>query len=416
LGNIDSRQPDSEIMDTSSEQATVEVRIDWENDGIRHRNRDYFEKISFWRDIFPGALSLKLPESDGGWVSENFTAGELVPQWSKSNLQTVKLNKLKLQRKHGPSIKIHRGRHYPRYIAAGTAGIFDGDMQPLRITALDEHSATIDLNHPLSRSPITVAARIVNDLGAGLERGGRCTDVVMDALNAGIGLETLHPPGETDFLSDSSFNRMDERKDSRFYETPRLVQHLDHTAIEQVSAIYQRFLQPGMQVLDLMSSWVSHIPESVSDLNVTGLGMNADELAENPQLASHVIQDINLQTALPFGDQQFDAVICTASVEYLTNPAAVFRELGRVLKPGAPAIMTFSDRWFPTKVIEQWTELHPFERLALVQEYFRSAGNFTGIETETARGRPRPEDDKYAGQQAFSDPVYAAWARTNGQG
>lgn len=169
-----------------------------------------------------------------------------------------------------------------------------------------------------------------------------------------------------------------------------------------------------MQLLDLMSSWVSHIPESITDLNVTGLGMNADELARNPRLTSKVIQDINLQTTLPFDDRQFDAVICSASVEYLTEPVAVFRELGRVLKPGAPAIITFTDRWFPTKVIELWTGLHPFERLALVQEYFRSAGNFTDIETETARGRPRPEDDKYARQQALSDPVYAVWARASG--
>jgi SAM-dependent methyltransferase len=401
-------------MDTSSQQAAIELLIEWEIDGRRHHNREYFEKISFWRDIFPGSLSLKLPDSGGNWISETFPPGELVPRWSQNHLHTVNRKDLKLHRKHGPAIEIQRGRHYPRFIAAGTAGIFDGNMQPLRITELDEHSATIDLNHPLSRSPVTVAARIDNDLGAGLERGGRCTEVVMDALNAGIGLEALYPPEETGFMSDSRFNRMDDREDNLFYETARLVQHLDRTAIEQVSEIHGRFLQPGVQVLDLMSSWVSHIPESVTDLNVTGLGMNADELAKNPRLTSKVIQDINLQTTLPFDDRQFDAVICSASVEYLTEPVAVFRELGRVLKPGAPAIITFTDRWFPTKVIELWTGLHPFERLALVQEYFRSAGNFTDIETETSRGRPRPEDDKYARQQALSDPVYAVWARASG--
>lgn len=401
-------------MDTSSQQAAIELLIEWESDGRHHHNREYFEKTSFWRDIFPGSLSLKLPDSGGNWVSETFPPGELVPRWSQDHLHTVNRKDLKLQRRHGPAIEIQRGRHYPRFIAAGTAGIFDGDMQPLRITELDEHSATIDLNHPLSRSPVTVAARIVIDLGTGLERGGRCTEVLMDALNAGIGLETLYPPEETGFMSDSSFKRMDDREDSLFYETERLVQHLDRTAIEQVSEIHGRFLQPGMQLLDLMSSWVSHIPEAITDLNVTGLGMNADELARNPRLTSKVIQDINLQTTLPFDDRQFDAVICSASVEYLTEPVAVFRELGRVLKPGAPAIITFTDRWFPTKVIELWAGLHPFERLALVQEYFRSAGNFTDIETETARGRPRPEDDKYARQQAFSDPVYAVWARASG--
>lgn len=396
-------------MDTSTQHAAVEVCIDWENNDVHHRNREYFEKVSFWRDIFPGSLSLKLPDSHGDWVSEHFAPGELVPPWSDNNLQTVKRGQLKLQRKRGPVIELHRGRHYPRYIAAGIAGIFDGNMQPLRIAALDAQNVTIDLNHPLSRSPVTVAARIVQDLGAGPEHGGRCTDVVMDALGAGIGLEALYPPGETDLLSDSHFKRIDDREDSLFYEAARLVQHLDRTALEQVTAMYARVLQPGMQVLDLMSSWVSHIPESIDDLQVTGLGMNQEELDNNPQLASRVVQDINRQTDLPFEDNRFDAVICTASVEYLVDPVAVFRELGRILKPGATAIFTFTDRWFPTKVIEPWTGLHPFERLALVEEYFRAAG-FTNLQTETVRGLPRPADDKYALQQAFADPVYAVWA------
>lgn len=400
-------------MDTTSEQATVEVRIGWDSNGAHHTNREHFDKLSFWRDIFPGALSLTLPESDGDWVSEQFSAGELVPPWSARNIHTVTLKRLKLQRKQGPAIKLHQGRHYPRYLAAGTADIFDGNMQPMHIVALDNTSATIDLNHPLSHSPVSVAARISKRLGEGQERGGRCTDVFMEALKAGVGLETLHPDDEADFLAGGNFERMDNREDGPFYAAPRFVQHLDRTAITQVSDIYARFLQPGMQILDLMSSRFSHIPDAVSKLDVTGLGMNAEELDQNPQLTARVVHDLNRTPALPFADQQFDAVICTASAEYLTQPVAVFRELGRVLKPGAPVIVTFSERWFPTKVISLWAELHPFERLAMVQEYFRAAGEFSGLETETVRGLPLPDNDEYALQQAFSDPVYAVWARTN---
>jgi len=128
-----------------------------------------------------------------------------------------------------------------------------------------------------------------------------------------------------------------------------------------------------------------------------------------------VVHNVNTETALPFEDNRFDAVICTVSVEYLLKPVEVCRELGRVLKPGAAAIMTFSDRWFPTRVITLWTELHPFERLALVQEYFRAAGNFTSLETGTVHGLPRPKDDQYAQQRAFSDPVFAARALASGQ-
>ena len=166
----------------------------------------------------------------------------------------------------------------------------------------------------------------------------------------------------------------------------------------------------GIQVVDFMASWDSHLPDGLNELSVTGLGMNADELAQNPRLEHRVVHDVNTGRALPFDDNRFDAVICTVSVEYLVKPVAVFRELGRVLKPGAMAIITFSDRWFPTKVITLWTELHPFERVALVQEYFRSAGNFNSLETGTVHGLPRPQDDKYAQQRAFSDPVFAVRA------
>lgn len=400
-------------MTTTTEQAAVEVRIDWQQAGITHCNRQYFEKINFWRDILPGALSLKLPPSEGEWIAENFAPGELVPPHSERNLHRIPHSALKLQRRSGPPVKIFRGRHYPRYLAAGTAGIFPENVQPLRITELDDASVTIDLNHPLACAALTVAARIDRRLGYAGEHGGRCNDIVMDMLDAGAGLETLAPPGVTDWFSADPFRRMDPRDDAQFYAQPRLVQHIDRTAIDNIVAIHRRLLTPGMRVLDLMSSWVSHLPEDVADLQITGLGMNAEELAQNPRLAQRAVHDLNLDPALPFGDQRFDAAVCTVSIEYLTQPVAVLRELGRVLKPNAPVIITFSDRWFPTKAIALWSELHPFERMALVLEYLRAAGSFSRFATESVRGYPRPADDTYAGQLPRSDPVFTVWGHAS---
>lgn len=164
-----------------------------------------------------------------------------------------------------------------------------------------------------------------------------------------------------------------------------------------------------MRVLDLMSSWTSHLPENLEDLEVTGLGMNAAELERNPRLARWVTHDLNRDPGLPFEDGRFDATVCTVSVEYLTRPLEVFRELARVLRPGAPLVTTFSDRWFPPKVVRLWTELHPFERVGLVLEYFRQTGAFEAMQTETTRGWPRPDDDKYARMLAQADPLYAVW-------
>ncbi len=401
-------------MSSNSEQAAVEVTIRWEQDGISHCNRQYFDQINFWRDIFPGTLSDRLTDSEGEPVSESFPPGELLPPWSDSRIHRVKRSALKLQRRQGPPLELQRGRHYPRYIAAGTADIFPGNMQPMRVTELDDTHVTLDLNHPLARSPLTITVRIDQRLGIIEEHGGRCSDVLMEMLNAGIGLEFLHAAGSTDYFSARAFDRMDPREDALFYSQPRLVQHIDSTAIANITQLYARFLQPGMQVLDLMSSWVSHLPDTLDELQVTGLGMNARELEQNTRLAHRVVHDLNAQPLLPLPDNSFDAVVCTVSVEYLVDPVTVFRELARILKPGAPAIVTFSDRWFPTKAIALWGDLHPFERLALVQEYFRQAAGFGLPATETVRGYPRPQDDKYAGQLQLSDPVFAAWATASG--
>ena len=401
-------------MIQQSEIAAVELRIDWEQDGAGHRNRQYFARTNLWRDILPGALSLQLPESHGEWIAEHFAPGEVVPPWSEDNIHRVQRDGLRLQRRNGPPVALFRGRHYPRYIAAGTAGIHPGDIRPLRLLELDVHTATLDLNHPLARSALTVAARVDHRLGPANEHGGRCTDLLMDALAGGPGLEALHAAGSTDYFSDDPFARMDPRDDAQYYRQPRLVQHLDRCVREQISELYGRFLQPGMQVLDLMASWVSHLPEQPAGLRVTGLGMNEQELAANPRLQQRVVHDLNLEPRLPFATAAFDAVLCTASAEYLVRPVEVIRELARVLKPGAPAVITFSDRCFPDKSIALWTNLHPFERLALVQEYFRAAGDFGLTATETARGWPRPEDDKYAGRLADADPLFALWSVRNG--
>jgi SAM-dependent methyltransferase len=222
-------------------------------------------------------------------------------------------------------------------------------------------------------------------------------------------MQACLPNIATDFYSGEPFARLDTRADSAFYTMTRLLPHIDSTASQQLAGIYARFLEPRMQVLDLMSSWQSHLPQSVAELAVTGLGLNLEELQRNPQLSQQVIHDLNAQPELPFETEQFDAAICSMSVEYLIKPAAVFSEVARVLKPGAPFIVSFSERWFPPKVIAVWQEMHAFERMGLVLDLFDKSQEFTNLGTESVRGLPRPADDKYAAELAESDPVYAVW-------
>ena len=149
------------------------------------------------------------------------------------------------------------------------------------------------------------------------------------------------------------FRRFDEDDDSAFYSFPRRVVHIDDGAIAALTRLYAALVPAGVRVLDLMGSWRSHLPASFGGAAI-GLGLNAVEMAENPHLAAAVVHDLNREPGLPFADAAFDAVVCAVSVQYLTRPLDVFREVRRVLRPGAPFVVSFSNRCFPDKAVALW--------------------------------------------------------------
>lgn len=175
------------------------------------------------------------------------------------------------------------------------------------------------------------------------------------------------------------FRRQDESDDSIFYVPPRKVVHIDDTAIEAVTTLLGELLPPGGIYLDLMSSWRSHLPDELKPARVVGLGMNAAEMMDNPQLNKHVVHNLNVDSTLPFEDDVFDGAFCTVSVQYLIHPVEVFDEVNRVLKPGAPFIVSFSNRCFPNKAVAVWLSTTDQQHVALVTQYFEESGNWRGI-------------------------------------
>ena len=195
---------------------------------------------------------------------------------------------------------------------------------------------------------------------------------------------------------ETAFARADESDDAHFYVQPRLVAHIDAGAVAAVTGLYRELVPPGADVLDLMSSWVSHLPEDVAYGRVAGLGMNAAELDANPRLTERVVQSLNANPVLPYADAAFDAVLICVSVQYLTRPVEVFREIARVLRPatadrsGGVLVVTFSNRCFPTKAVRAWNRLDDEGHVALVQAYCDAAG-FEASEARThapRRGDP----------------------------
>lgn len=179
----------------------------------------------------------------------------------------------------------------------------------------------------------------------------------------------------------AAFDRIDESDDALFYRPPRLVTHIDDQAIAALRGFYGEVLQPGWKVLDLMSSWVSHLPDSLDLAEVIGHGMNEAELKANPRLTRHFVQDLNTNPTLPLETHSLDAALCCVSVQYLCQPVAVFREVRRVLKPGAPFVVSYSNRCFPTKVVAIWRTLDLREHASLIGDYLRRAG-FSEIEAK----------------------------------
>jgi SAM-dependent methyltransferase len=198
------------------------------------------------------------------------------------------------------------------------------------------------------------------------------------------------------------FRRQDESDDFHFYTTARKVVHIDDAAIATLTDFLRETLPAGGALLDLMSSWRSHLPPEMSFSRVVGLGMNGEEMADNPQLSEHVVHSLNANPFLPFDDDSFDAAVCTVSVQYLVNPLAVFAEVGRVLKPGAPFVVSFSNRCFPTKAVAIWRATDDQQHMELVAQYFAQAGGWTNIRAQYKAGRR-----SFFG--GGSDPLYVVW-------
>ncbi|HEY9669593.1 MAG TPA: class I SAM-dependent methyltransferase [Coleofasciculaceae cyanobacterium] len=171
--------------------------------------------------------------------------------------------------------------------------------------------------------------------------------------------------------------KLDDTDDNQFYSFPRFVTHVDEGFIDQLTQLYRDRLKPNTRILDMMSSWVSHLPDEMEFAHVEGHGMNEEELARNPRLNHYFVQDLNRNPKLPLTDEDFDAVLNCVSIQYLQYPDAIFSEIHRILKPGGIAIMSFSNRMFYQKAITAWRDSTEKGRVELVKSYFQSVPGFS---------------------------------------
>ncbi|MBU4263591.1 MAG: methyltransferase domain-containing protein [Proteobacteria bacterium] len=396
---------------TEKSRATIEFALRWQSIKAAHTDCLWADRVSLWRDCFPGSLcSQLLGLGEGEQATHVITPESFSQPFMSGKIVRVRPSQFVGIGNGGKPMIPRQGRFYPQGLLRGVSGVFPVSSAPCRFLGNDNGLLVFDLNHPLSNSTLDLTAHVRKIEHQLVERGGRCEDWLEAVTNNGPGMQARHGGNPTDFFSPAGFRRSNEEADHLFYQQPRLVQHLDSTAEETVSRLYGRIVEPGMAVLDLMGSWTSHLPDNMETVRLTVLGMNKEELTRNIQATDIVLHDLNDDPILPFADASFDAVLCTVSIEYLADPIAVFREAARILRQDGLLLVSFSNRWFGPKVISLWPELHDFERMGFVLELFLESGNFFDLQNFSRRGLPRPTDDRHA-ELPYSDPVFLVWGR-----
>ncbi|WP_319469204.1 methyltransferase domain-containing protein [uncultured Pseudodesulfovibrio sp.] len=391
--------------------ATIYFEFFWKSSHASHVERYLASRVRFTGDTLPLGVKSHMRGLGAGDSIEITMDSSEVPELSDGKVLDMPLARFKAPFIHGRAIRPRIGRYYPMHLIEDVPGTRPDSNAPFRVVEADKAGFKADLNHPMAGRDVTIRARVV-DIHPQSDDPGK-TVRWADRFFNGPGMQARLPETPTDYLGADPFLREDETGDADFYENARLVAHLDRQAQQNVRNVYSGVLENGMDVLDLMSSHISHLPSELTFDSVTGLGLNQTELDANPALTDTVLHNLNEKPTLPFDDESFDAIICTSSVEYLTRPFEVFEEAARVLRPGGVFALTFSTRWFEPKVIRIWPELHEFERMGLVSQFFVRSDKFDDLHTLSERGWPRlPDDeDRYYPELAESDPVYAVWGR-----
>lgn len=181
-------------------------------------------------------------------------------------------------------------------------------------------------------------------------------------------------------LAETLFQRLDSSPDADFYQSPRFVAHIDAATIDALRTYYAEILFSGADVLDLMSSWISHLPDDIKLGRVAGLGMNDAELIANPQLNETIVHDLNEDPHLPYLADSFDFAFIAVSIQYLIQPIAVIADIARILRPRGKLLIACSHRCFPTKAIRAFHEYEPQDRLALIAQYIEFSRAFSAAE------------------------------------
>ena len=383
------------------------LSIRYESDYGQHNDNLYIQQknLSAIAETLPAAMSKDLNSfTDESYITHDYIRGKLFNNNNQAQSIVIALEDFIRHPGHNINIEPRFGRFYPATLFKSEQLATSNRMLPLRVIELKHEELLVNTSHALCDYNTTMT---LERYESQQQFRTLLAKQIPDFLT-GPGMQLRYAGKATDFFSDDPFQRADNVIDSEFYSQPRHINHLDEAAQAQLKSVYHDLIPAHSVVLDLMSSINSHIDRRLAIKKITGLGLNKKELEANPLLDERIIHDINQDQRLPFDDASFDIVVCSLSIEYITQPSTLFDEIARILSPDGRFIISFSNRWFPTKAVQVWNNLHDFERIGLVMEYFIASAHFTDINTYSFRGMPRPDNDKH--NTPLSDPIYVVWA------
>lgn len=389
---------------TKRKLVDIEFTLEWKCPFAQHSDVYHVANIDLIDDELPTDFAKQIEALKIGEVFKKTLQAEDIfdEEYSNDNVVSFESNLFdsNFKGQHSPPILF---RYYPSAIAAQGLNTEPKDYKPFRLISKDGDNFTADKNHPLAKYYLTLSAKKLNvsDAPENTKRRKRRKRHIGKLISArGPGMQAPFEYGEPVFFENYPFKMNNS--------LPQIKPHLDEKAIKEIEALHSQLLPAHSRVLDLMSNRSSYLADSYATGMMTGLGNNEDALNGNNRLDTYIEQDINDNIKFPFEDNSFDDAICTLSIEYVTNPFAIMKEVARVVEKGGKFIITFSDNGV-SNAISLWGQLHPFERMQLVLEYFRLTEIFIDINTFSKRGVPRPWDDKQSHEKRLSDPVYAVW-------
>ena len=210
-------------------------------------------------------------------------------------------------------------------------------------------------------------------------------------------------------LSPYDRNKSDISDDEIFYHQPRFVHHLSDSFRNRLTSLYSEYLLNHHIILDLMSSWVSHLPSNISYKKVIGHGMNEAELSSNERLDRFFVQNLNKKQNMPIEDSSVDVGLIVAGWQYLQYPEKVSLELSRVIKSDSLLIISFTNRAFWTKAPNIWTYSSEEKRI----EYVTSVLTSNGWRIEKILNEKTQDKKLFGFYTSESDPFFSVIARNN---